>query len=93
MLDVEQRWELIDKIAKRTIKFGKYRHTLKDAIAEITVKPLTGIPIAIAVLYGFWAFFVAFAGFFTDGYHPGDRCGKGGNHKTGCPGGICTAGG
>ena len=37
MLDVEQRWELIDKIAKRTIKFGKYRHTLKDAVAEITV--------------------------------------------------------
>ncbi|TKJ47008.1 hypothetical protein CEE34_05955 [Candidatus Aerophobetes bacterium Ae_b3a] len=68
MLDVEQRWELIDKIAKRTIKFGKYRHTLQDAIAEITVKPLTGIPIAIAVLYGFWAFFVAFARFSTDGF-------------------------
>ena len=67
-LTVDERWELIDKIVKRTVKFGEYRHTLKDAIAEITVKPLTGIPIAIAVLYGFWSFFRAFAGFFTDGF-------------------------
>ena len=68
MLSDEKRWDLIEKISKKTVKFGKYRHTLKDAIAEITVKPLTGIPVAIAVLYGFWAFFVAFAGFFTDGF-------------------------
>lgn len=67
-LTVDERWDLIDKISKKTVKFGEYRHTLKDAIAEITVKPLTGIPIAIAVLYGFWAFFGAFAGFFTDGF-------------------------
>jgi len=68
MLKVEERWDLIDRIAKKTVKFGKYRHTLKDAVAELTVKPLTGIPVAIAVLYGFWAFFRAFAGFFTDGF-------------------------
>ena len=67
-LTVDERWDLIDKISKQTVKFGEYRHTLKDALADITVKPLTGIPIAIAVLYGFWAFFGAFAGFFTDGF-------------------------
>jgi len=67
-LTVDERWDLIDKISKQTVTFGRYRHTLKDAIAEITVKPLTGIPIAIAILYGFWAFFGAFAGFFTDGF-------------------------
>lgn len=67
-LSVDERWDLIDKISKETVKFGEYRHTLKDALAEITVKPLTGIPIAIAVLYGFWSFFGAFAGFFTDGF-------------------------
>jgi len=67
-LAVDERWDLIDKIAKQTVRYGEYRHTLKDAIAEITVKPLTGIPIAIAVLYGFWSFFGAFAGFFTDGF-------------------------
>ena len=67
-LTVDERWDLIEKISKDTVRFGDYRHTLKDAIAEITVKPMTGIPIAIAVLYGFWAFFGAFAGFFTDGF-------------------------
>lgn len=68
MLSASERWDLIDKISKKTIKLGQYRHTLKDAIADITVKPLTGIPVAIAILYGFWAFFGAFAGFFTDGF-------------------------
>jgi len=68
MLSVDERWDLIEKISKKAIKFGKYKHTLKDAIGELTVKPLTGIPVAIAVLYGFWAFFGAFAGFFTDGF-------------------------
>jgi ferrous iron transport protein B len=67
-LDVDERWDLIDKISKKTVTFGEYEHTLKDAIGELTVKPLTGIPIAIAVLYGFWSFFSSFAGFFTDGF-------------------------
>ncbi|MFW5898707.1 MAG: nucleoside recognition domain-containing protein [Candidatus Saliniplasma sp.] len=67
-LDVDERWELIDKIAEKTVSYGERKHTLKDAIAELAVKPLTGIPIAITALYGFWAFFGAFAGFFTDGF-------------------------
>lgn len=67
-LSVDQRWELIDEISKQTVSYGTYTHTLKDAIAEITVKPITGIPIALAVLYGFWSFFGAVAGFFTDGF-------------------------
>lgn len=67
-LSIDERWELIDTISKETVSYGAYTHTLKDAIAEITVKPITGIPIAIAVLYGFWSFFGAVAGFFTDGF-------------------------
>ena len=68
-LNIDQRWDLIDKIAKKTITFGKYKHTLKDALGELTVKPLTGIPIAIAVLYGFWSIFCSFAGTLcTDGF-------------------------
>jgi ferrous iron transport protein B len=67
-LGVDQRWELIDEISKQTVSYGIYTHTLKDAISEITVKPITGIPIALAVLYGFWSFFGAVAGFFTDGF-------------------------
>jgi len=66
---VDERWDLIDKISKQTVEFGARKHTLKDAIAELTVKPLTGIPVAIAVIYGFWSFFVDFAGtLFTDGF-------------------------
>ncbi len=68
-LSVDERWDLIEKISKQTVEFGARKHTLKDAIAELTVKPLTGIPVAIAVIYGFWAFFCEFAGtLFTDGF-------------------------
>ena len=67
-LSVDDRWDLIDQISKQTVKFGTYKAKLKDAIAELTVKPMTGIPVAIAVIYGFWSFFCSFAGFFTDGF-------------------------
>ncbi|WP_049891066.1 nucleoside recognition domain-containing protein [Methanohalobium evestigatum] len=68
-LSADQRWDLIDKIAKETVTFGEYTHTLKDAIGELTVKPLTGIPVVIAVLYAFWSIFGSFAGtLVTDGF-------------------------
>jgi len=68
-LGLEERWALIDRISKATVTFGKYEHTLKDAIGELTVKPLTGIPVAIAILYGFWSVFGSFAGTLcTDGF-------------------------
>ncbi len=67
-LTVDQRWDLVDRIAKETIEVGAYEPTLRDALADVTVKPLTGIPFAIAVIYGFWMFFSGFAGFFTDGF-------------------------
>jgi len=67
-LNMEQRWRLIDSIIREVVRYGKYKHTLKDALSELTVKPLTGIPIAIAVLYGFWSVFTSFAGLITDGF-------------------------
>ena len=68
-LNPEERWDLIERITKEVVKFGKYKYKLKDAIGEITVRPLTGIPIAIAVLYGFWSIFGSFAGTLcTDGF-------------------------
>ncbi|MFP4136165.1 MAG: nucleoside recognition domain-containing protein [Candidatus Acetothermia bacterium] len=67
-LEAERRWELIDKLARETIKYGTEEITIRSLLAELTVKPLTGIPFGIAVLYGFWSFFNAFAGFFTDGF-------------------------
>lgn len=68
-LTVDERWGLIEKISNKVVTFGKFKHTLKDALGELTVKPLTGIPIAIAILYGFWSVFCSFAGtLFTDGF-------------------------
>ncbi len=66
-LTPDERWKLIDEICERVVLREEYRHTLRDVLSDLTVRPLTGIPFAIAVLYGFWAFFCAFAGFFTDG--------------------------
>jgi ferrous iron transport protein B len=68
-LTTDERWDLIDKISKATISYGKRLYTLKDAVGELTVKPLSGIPIAIAILFGFWSVFGSFAGtLFTDGF-------------------------
>ncbi|PKP61813.1 hypothetical protein CVT91_01845 [Candidatus Atribacteria bacterium HGW-Atribacteria-1] len=68
-LTADERWDLIEKISRKVVTFGKFKHTLKDALGELTVKPLTGIPIAIAVLYGFWSVFSSFAGTLcTDGF-------------------------
>ncbi len=66
--DTDRRWELVDRLSEETINYGTSKASIKSTLAELTVKPLTGIPFAIAVLYGFWAFFGAFAGFFTDGF-------------------------
>ena len=68
-LNADKRWNLIEKISKKTVTFGKYKLQLRDGVSEITVKPLTGIPVAIAVLYGFWSIFGSFAGTLcTDGF-------------------------
>lgn len=69
ILTADERWDLIDKISKATISYGKRLYTLKDAVGELTVKPLSGIPIAVAVLFGFWSVFGSFAGTLcTDGF-------------------------
>ena len=68
-LTIDQRWDLVERISKETVEVGVYEPSLKDALADVTVRPATGIPFAIAVIYGFWAFFCEFAGtLFTDGF-------------------------
>ena len=59
-LTSDERWDLIDKITKETVRFGKYERSLKDVVGELTVRPSTGIPLAIAVLFGFFSFFFTF---------------------------------
>ena len=68
-LPVEERWDLVDAIARRTVTAGTYRQKLGDVLGDLTVKPLTGIPVAFAVLYAFWSIFSSFAGaLVTDGF-------------------------
>ncbi len=67
-LSQDERWDLVEEISSRTVTFGHFIHSLKDALGDYTVKPATGIPFAIAMLYAFWSIFTSFAGFFTDGF-------------------------
>ena len=68
-LPAQDRWDLVDAITRRTVITGAYRRNLGDVLGDLTVKPLTGIPVAVAVLYAFWSIFCSFAGdLLTDGF-------------------------
>lgn len=68
-LTEEERWDLVDALAKQTVAVGIRRQSIADVLGELTVKPLTGIPVAAAVLYAFWSIFSSFAGsLVTDGF-------------------------
>jgi ferrous iron transport protein B len=68
-LSPEERWDLIDAMTRRTVSVGTYRRTIGDVLGEHTVRPATGIPVAVAVLYAFWSIFGSFAGvLMTDGF-------------------------
>jgi ferrous iron transport protein B len=69
VLSAQDRWDLVDAITRRTVTAGAYRQKLGDVLGDLTVKPLTGIPVAFAVLYALWSIFCSFAGdLFTDGF-------------------------
>ena len=67
-LTTDERWGLVDRIAKEAVEVGTYKPTLKDTLGELSVKPWPGIPMAIGILYGFWAIFGAWFSFFTEPY-------------------------
>jgi len=50
-LDEGQRWAKIGEIIKRVEKIRHRHHTWRDILAEITIKPATGIPIALLILF------------------------------------------
>jgi ferrous iron transport protein B len=50
-LDERQRWAKIGEIIKRVEKIRHRHHTWRDILAEITIKPATGIPIALLILF------------------------------------------
>lgn len=67
-LDSAERWELVDAIVGETVAYDETRESLPEVLGKLTVDPWIGLPFAVTVLYGIWAFFGAVAGFFTDGY-------------------------
>jgi ferrous iron transport protein B len=51
----EGRWVEIGGIAKKVEKFEHRHHTLRDRVNDLTIKPLTGIPIAFGIIFVcFW---------------------------------------
>lgn len=49
-LEEAERWAKIGEIVKKVEKISHRHHTWKDIAAEITIKPYTGIPIAVLIL-------------------------------------------
>ena len=66
--DPAARWDLVDAVVEAAVTYRETDPALSDHLGRLTVAPSTGLPFAVAVLYGLWAFFSAVAGFFTDGY-------------------------
>ncbi len=51
----EGRWIEIGSIIKKVEKVRHRHHSLKDRISDFTIKPLTGIPIALVIIFFcFW---------------------------------------
>lgn len=46
----EQRWSEIGKIIKQVEKIEHRHHDLKDRIEDLTIKPITGIPVAFGII-------------------------------------------
>jgi len=57
----EGRWIEIGSIIGRVIQVKHRHHTLRDKISDVTIRPHTGIPIALGIIFcAFW--FVRFIG-------------------------------
>jgi len=55
ILGEEERWARIGQITREVQKVTHRHHTLSDHISDATIRPVTGIPIACAViLFSFW---------------------------------------
>ena len=51
----EGRWIEIGHIIKKVEKFEHRHHTLRDRIEDLTIKPATGLPTALLIIFGsFW---------------------------------------
>lgn len=54
-LSESEKWKKIGKIIKEVQEVQDREHTLKERFADATIKPFTGVPIALAVVFlSFW---------------------------------------
>ena len=50
------KWERIGEIVERVQKLTHHHHTFLQRLEELSIKPLSGLPIAVGVIYAaFWA--------------------------------------
>ena len=50
-----QKWEKIGKIVEEVQKLTHRHHTLLEILEDLSIKPLTGLPIALGIIYcAFW---------------------------------------
>ena len=50
-----ERWEKIGKIVEEVQKLTHRHHTLLERLEDLSIKPITGLPIALGILYcAFW---------------------------------------
>jgi ferrous iron transport protein B len=56
VLSDSEKWESIGKIVEEVQKLTHHHHTILQRLEEFSIKPISGIPIAIAVVYAaFWS--------------------------------------
>ncbi len=54
-LNDQERWIKLGKIIKETETITHRHHTFRDRLSELTIKPVTGIPVAfLVILASFW---------------------------------------
>ncbi len=52
----KDKWERLGKIIERVQKLTHHHHTFLQRLEDLSIKPLSGLPIALAIIYGaFWA--------------------------------------
>ncbi|MFC1621730.1 FeoB small GTPase domain-containing protein [Candidatus Omnitrophota bacterium] len=55
-LSDSEKWERIGEIIEDVQKITHHHHTILQRLEELSIKPLSGIPIAMAIIYGaFWS--------------------------------------
>lgn len=54
-LEIKDRWSKVGEVVEKVQKIEHRHHTFLERIAEATIKPPTGIPIAILVIIGTFA--------------------------------------